>query len=196
MSTQLIQVVTFTNVGAGAQVTLPHNINVNGRALIPDVVMRDNGFFTIDNVTDAAITVTNTNAFAVQTLNAWLEFKQTTQRWFGAAQTTALTPNPYVPAANANDLNPTLQSLHVLGSTILDQNVSVGGTNPPGQITNINMGTDGQTGFATINVCLGDPNGQVVAGPGSICMRIDGGAGTALYVKEGAGFNAVGWAGK
>lgn len=196
MGTQLIEVVTFTNVGAGLQVTLPHNLNVNGRRLIPDVVLRDNGFFTIDNVTDTDITVTNTDGFNAQTLNAWLEFNHSTQRWFGAAQTTALVPNPFVPAAGKTDLNPTLQSLTVTGSTIFDQNVSVGGTNPPGQITNILMGTDGQTGSAGVYVCLGDPNGQVTAFTGSICMRIDGGAGTCLYVKESAGFTNAGWVGK
>lgn len=96
MGTQLIQVVAFENVAPG-QHTLPHNLNVDGRALVPDIVMQSSADFSIDAVTSTEVTVTNTSAGAAS-CNVWLEFKHTTQRWFGAAQTTALSPNPFVPA--------------------------------------------------------------------------------------------------
>ena len=101
MSTQLIQIVQFAALGAGAQASLPHNINVNGRALIPDFAARDNADFTIDAVTDALVTVTNTSG-APADCNVFLEFKQTTQRWFGAKQVQALSPQPFIPAAGGS----------------------------------------------------------------------------------------------
>lgn len=41
----------------------------------------------------------------------------------------------------------------------------------------------------------GDPNGVVGASVGSLYLRLDGGAGTTLYVKE-AGTGVAGWVGK
>lgn len=117
MGTQLIQVVTFEDVGAGQQITLPHALNVNGRALVPDLVLRDNADFTIDAVDSDSITVTNTSG-GVATLNAWLEFKHTTQRWFGAQQTAALSPNPFIPTAGATPATPVVTSVDQLATTI------------------------------------------------------------------------------
>lgn len=44
-------------------------------------------------------------------------------------------------------------------------------------------------------ICNGTPEGSVVAGPGSMVRRFDGGASTSLYVKE-ANHTNLGWAGK
>lgn len=41
----------------------------------------------------------------------------------------------------------------------------------------------------------GSPEGSVVAGVGSIYMRVDGGASTSIYVKE-SGTGATGWIAK
>ena len=97
MGTRLIQVVQFLNVAPG-QHTLAHNINVNDRAYVPDLVIRDNESFTIDAVTSTQITVTNNDA-GNATLNAWLQLVKSDERWFGAAQTQNVTPSPFVPAA-------------------------------------------------------------------------------------------------
>ena len=51
-------------------------------------------------------------------------------------------------------------------------------------------------GSAWVIPCSGTPEGAVVGSVGDIALRVDGGAGTTLYVKEsGAGTN-TGWVGK
>lgn len=47
----------------------------------------------------------------------------------------------------------------------------------------------------TISSGYGDPNTQVVANPGSLFLRLDGGANTTLYVKE-SGIAEAGWVAK
>jgi len=51
------------------------------------------------------------------------------------------------------------------------------------------------TGGANVLGCVGTPEGAVVANPGSLCLRSDGGAGTSLYVKQ-SGAGNTGWVGK
>jgi len=46
------------------------------------------------------VSVTNDTA-APASCNVWLEFKQTSQRWFGAKQVQALSPNPFIAATGA-----------------------------------------------------------------------------------------------
>ena len=209
MGTQLVQVIEFANVAPSAQVALPHNINVNGRGFVPDLVLRDNANFTIDAVTTSTITVTNTDAANPQTLNAWLQLIHSTERWFGAKQTTALAPNPFVPVAGGSVPDPlTLANLIVTASADLtglstptdaqlNANVFVGAQNPGGTFTRIVLLEANQTGeFASILVGTGDPTGSVAAPVGSLFLRVDGGAGSTLYVKEGGGATAAGWAAK
>lgn len=43
---------------------------------------------------------------------------------------------------------------------------------------------------------LGTPEGVVFAGPGTLYRRLDGGAGTCLYVKETAATLNTGWSAK
>lgn len=97
MADRLIQILAFENVGPGAQVSLPHNLNVQGYAVTPDYAARDNAEFTIDAVTSNSVTVTNTSG-APAACHVWLERKHTIQRAFGAVGTTALAPQPFVPA--------------------------------------------------------------------------------------------------
>ncbi len=52
---------------------------------------------------------------------------------------------------------------------------------------------DGET--VKIYSGFGTPEGNVVAGVGSVYMRKDGGAGTSTYIKE-SGTGATGWAAK
>lgn len=44
-------------------------------------------------------------------------------------------------------------------------------------------------------ICIGSPDGQIAAGIGALAQRLDGAAGTSLYVKE-AGAGVAGWAPK
>lgn len=46
-----------------------------------------------------------------------------------------------------------------------------------------------------VQVGTGDPTGVVAAPVGTLFLRLDGGAGTTLYVKE-AGTGTAGWAAK
>jgi hypothetical protein len=101
MSTRLIQTLAFSGVPAAGQASLPHSINIAGRALVPDFVAVDNGDFRDGIiVTSTTVTVTN-NGSAPADCNVWLEYKHTIQRAFGAVQTTSLVPNPFIAAASA-----------------------------------------------------------------------------------------------
>jgi hypothetical protein len=95
MGSQLIQSVSFTNVAPAGQATLPHNINANGLALVPDFVAVTNGAFEVITVTDSAVTVQN-NGVAAGDCYVWLEFKHTIQRAFDAVGVPSLTPNPFI----------------------------------------------------------------------------------------------------
>lgn len=95
MSTQLIQILAFADVANGATEVLAHNINVNGRKLVPDLIGFDVAGFSVVAIDDDSIEIQNDSG-AEASVNVWLEFKQTTQRWFGAQQTENLTPHPFV----------------------------------------------------------------------------------------------------
>jgi hypothetical protein len=49
---------------------------------------------------------------------------------------------------------------------------------------------------ALISWGTGSPNGAVVAAVGALFLRLDGGAGTTLYVKESGANTNTGWVGK
>jgi hypothetical protein len=72
-------------------------------------------------------------------------------------------------------------------------NVGIGMINPQEKlhvIGNIRLN------LTTIRSGTGDPNGVYVGTKGDLFLRIDGGAGTTLYVKEGLSGNNTGWVGK
>jgi hypothetical protein len=54
--------------------------------------------------------------------------------------------------------------------------------------------------FTQVNLPIftgkGSPNGALVAAIGSLYLRLDGGAGTTLYVKESASDKNIGWVAK
>ena len=102
MATTLNQVIAFSSVAAGATVTLPHTINVNGLAVEPDLVYRDNLGFSVGAVTATTVTVTNT-LLVPATCNVWLEYQYSTSRAYGGGNPplTHLTPNPFIVAGAA-----------------------------------------------------------------------------------------------
>lgn len=100
MADRLIQVIAFEDVPASGTVALPHAINVGGTAMIPDFVATDTPGFTV-SVDAAEVTVTNDGS-AEASVNVWLELKHSIQRAFGAAQTTSLTPRPFVASSGGS----------------------------------------------------------------------------------------------
>lgn len=94
MANRLWNVLTFTNVAAGATVALPHLLNNNGQALKPDFEWGNNPNFDIDADTTNA-TVTN-NAGTAQTIEVLVCSIHTIIRVFGGTSIPNLSPKPYV----------------------------------------------------------------------------------------------------
>jgi hypothetical protein len=94
--TRLRQILTFANVPAGGGLaTLPHDINVDGIARIPDVIALDNLAFDVTAPTDSGqVTVVNqTPAGAAATCHAWLFYDHSIDRAYPGEQ---LAPAPFV----------------------------------------------------------------------------------------------------
>lgn len=101
MANRLHQVLTFTNVPAAGQAALPHNINVNDVALLPDLLFLDNGDFSVVSITTTTLTVQN-NGIGVDSLDAWLFRLHTFDRAFGPASTVNLSPQPFIMVAGGS----------------------------------------------------------------------------------------------
>lgn len=97
-ATRLLQTVTFTNVAPAATVVLPHDINVDGVAKIPDFVATDAPGFTVA-VNATTVTVTNTTG-APASVNVWLELKHSIPRQLSGGVAN-LVPQPFVVAAGS-----------------------------------------------------------------------------------------------
>lgn len=93
MATRLQQIVSQA-VAAGATVAISHSLNVNGVAVIPDYISRDNMGFTGVGATSSTVTVRNdTGALATITLR--LRYYHTIDRVYGNAATLQLSPAPF-----------------------------------------------------------------------------------------------------
>jgi hypothetical protein len=95
---KLISVLTFTNVPAASQATLPHGLTFGSQPVKPDLLLRDNADFSVVATTTTQVTVQN-NGSAPATLNLWCEHKHSIPRVLGAIQN--LNPQPFIPAAGA-----------------------------------------------------------------------------------------------
>jgi len=94
MANRLHQVLSFANVAGGGNASLPHSLNVNAVALIPDRIFFDTAGFTA--TADATqVTVTNTTG-GILSVDVWLEILHSELRVFGAEATTFLIPRPFV----------------------------------------------------------------------------------------------------
>lgn len=97
MANRLEQVLTFTNVAAGGTAVLPHALNVNGRAVIPDFAAVNNGNFDVlVPGTDAAQVTVRNDGLAIGTVNVRIWYDHTILRVYGSDLTTQLTPAPFV----------------------------------------------------------------------------------------------------
>lgn len=94
MASRLLQIIAFSNVGAGGQSSQAHALNIEGTAVVPDFVALDNADFEIVSVSTTAVTVQN-NGGAPASCNVWLERKHTIDRALGGAILN-LTPQPFV----------------------------------------------------------------------------------------------------
>lgn len=127
--TRLKNVLTFLNVASGAQVALPHGLNIRGVAVTPDIyVPSSSAPFTV--AVDATnVTVTNVGPSAA-TVTVFVEYWYSVERLFGAESVKALPSGPFgVAAAHAEvDIQfPTIR-LTDPGSANRPTVVSVGAT--------------------------------------------------------------------
>lgn len=108
MGTQLHQVLTFTAIAPGGQQSQPHNINWNGRAVIPDRIfpMIGAGEFSVVAVTDDEMTIQNDGDDPADFV-FWLESLYSPLRAFGREPATQgqlfLTPLPFVAAGGSSN---------------------------------------------------------------------------------------------
>lgn len=93
MSSTLHQIVTFVDLAPGATATLPHNANINGVPVVPDLVARDEATFMILDVTATDITVENGGPVTTS-CNVWVWSLHSLERAFGGP--TAMDPRPFI----------------------------------------------------------------------------------------------------
>lgn len=93
MTNRLWNVLTFTNVAAGATVSAPHLLNDNGRLLVPDWGWANNPDFT-PSADDTNVTVTN-NSAALSTVEVLVCAIHSIIRVLGGTNIPNLSPKPY-----------------------------------------------------------------------------------------------------
>jgi hypothetical protein len=97
VSTQLYNIVTFANVAGGATVTLPHLVNEDGRAFVPDLVVGDAAGFMKSDVVVTSTNLTVKNATNdVRSINVWVQRLHTRERFFGPRFVLNLLPLPII----------------------------------------------------------------------------------------------------
>jgi len=97
---QLKNILSFANIAAGAQATLPHALNITGRGVVPDEVKLSNGEFAFVSADDTNVTIRNLGAIP-QSCDVLVEHWHTIERTFGPDTTIVLTPQPFVGAASS-----------------------------------------------------------------------------------------------
>jgi len=96
MGTQLKNIVSFRDVPAAGQATLPHNLNWSGHPVVPDVAWPSAGGFSLQ-FDATSVTVTN-NGAALADVNVLVESWHSFDRCFGNQATNQLPDRPFVPA--------------------------------------------------------------------------------------------------
>lgn len=81
MATVLKNIVRFAGLGVGVPASLPHGLNLDGRAIVPELVLPNTGPFTV--VVDATdVTVTRTNDSPGAAVDVYVEWFYTPERVF------------------------------------------------------------------------------------------------------------------
>jgi hypothetical protein len=91
----LKSIVAFLAVPNGASAAIAHGLTVNGHGVVPDEIKLDNGNFTLVSCDDTFLTLRNDSG-AVANCSVLCEFWHSFERAFGASQSTALNPAPFV----------------------------------------------------------------------------------------------------
>jgi hypothetical protein len=126
MATQLKNIIAFTNVGIGAQQTVAHGLNIDGRGVTPDKLEFDNGDFSFVGADATNVTIQN-DGTAIASCNVMAEHWLTVERTFGPVSVTTLTPQPFVVAGAGGGGGGGVAEF--LGTTGAD--VNVGNAAPP-----------------------------------------------------------------
>jgi hypothetical protein len=197
MATQLKNIIAFTAVGAGAQQTVAHGLNIDGRGVTPDKLEFDNGDFSFIAADATNVTVQNDGA-GVANCNVMCEHWLTVERTFGPVSITSLTPQPFIVAGSGGGGSNVADWLGTTGA-----DVNVGNAAPPvaGQVlkaTNPTTATWQADSGVSNPLILQTGNGTVTApnayASGAIGHGIDGDVGTAdVQVDPTAAGLAIGW---
>lgn len=105
MASQLIEIVTAEAVPAGGTVVIPHHINVDGNAKIPDWISRDNMGFAGISCDDENVTVRN-DTDAAADIELYLFYDHTIQRVYGDKAVLQLSPAPFWIGGSASSIVP------------------------------------------------------------------------------------------
>src|SRR3990172_9574292 len=98
MPSKLRNTVTFPSVAPGTMAVLPHELNLNGAPLVPDLVEVDDGNFSVVLATDTDVTIQN-DGVSTASVNVYVEEWHTFDRVFGQQPGAygVLNPRPYLP---------------------------------------------------------------------------------------------------
>jgi hypothetical protein len=94
--TRLKNILRFVGLVDGVPASLPHNLNWNGRAVVPDFVDPSSAGYVIS--ADATNVTITRQPGALANVDVLVESWHSIERAFGAKQTVALTPQPFVAA--------------------------------------------------------------------------------------------------
>lgn len=98
MAARIKNILSFASIAVGASQTLAHGLRIESRTLVPDVLTPS--IEGVATITADATNVTVTNASgSVLSLDVLCEAWHSIERAFGAEQTLALSPQPFVPGA-------------------------------------------------------------------------------------------------
>jgi hypothetical protein len=135
VATVLKTILAYNNVASGATATLPHGLNLSGRAVSPDEIQLDDGDFSIVSSDTTDVTVRN-NGAALASVNVLCERWHTEERALPPGQTD-LTPQPFVPAGSGGN-----------GGAVSEPRITF--VYRPGGVASQNVYTDWATMFAAI----------------------------------------------
>jgi hypothetical protein len=107
VATRLINIVEIETADVGDPVSVPHFLNIDGRPVVPDLVIPDVGGFTV-TADGTNVTATATFAAESETVRVWVAYLHTMDRVFGATTPPpgtppdgSLTPQPFVTSPGA-----------------------------------------------------------------------------------------------
>jgi hypothetical protein len=95
MGNRLRQILTFTNIGAGASSAQAATLVINGISKIPDKIYLDNASFDVVSCTATLLTVIN-NGAGVGSCDVYLEHEHSYDREYGNVAIQQLTPAPFI----------------------------------------------------------------------------------------------------